>query len=132
MHWMKSLGHDCKKINYLTENKKIVNSGMITTFSDYAVISENRLTKINSKKHDLKYYSLLGCSIPVGISTVEKVIRANKNEKILLIGAGAIGLPLFTIVKIKKSILMLSIKEKNLYNNQNFLVVPKLIKKLTL
>ena len=47
-----------------------------------------------------------------------------------MIGAGAIGLPLFTIVKIKKSILMLSIKEKNLYNNQNFLVVPKLIKKI--
>ena len=102
LHWMKSSGVDCKPISYLAENNKKINSGMITTFGNYAVISENRITKINPQKKDLINYTLLGCSIPVGISTVEKIIKAKKNDRILLIGSGAIGLPIIHYCKTQK------------------------------
>jgi S-(hydroxymethyl)glutathione dehydrogenase/alcohol dehydrogenase len=101
LHWMKSSGNDSEKINYYTEKNKIINSGMITTFSDYVVVSENRLTKINFKKEDFVYLSVMGCSLPVGISTIEKIIKPKKNDNILLIGSGAIGLPIIHYCKIK-------------------------------
>jgi len=101
LHWMKSSGNDSEKIFYRTDKNKIINSGMITTFSDYVVVSENRLTKIRAKKEDLVNLPPMGCSLSVGISTIEKIVKPKKNEKILIIGSGAIGLPIIHYCKIK-------------------------------
>ena len=76
-HWMKNNGSDCEKIEYKDENNKIINSGQITTFGKYSVISSNRLTKV-SKNYNLKYLPLMGCSIPVSISTLEKILKVKK------------------------------------------------------
>ena len=102
LHWMKSSGKDSKKISYLSDKDEVINSGMITTFSDFSIVSQNRITKINPKPNELIYYALFGCSLSVGISTIEKLVKPKIKEKILLIGAGAIGLPIIHYCKIKK------------------------------
>ena len=74
---------------------------MITTFSDFSVVSQNRITKINPKPNELIHYALFGCSVSVGLSTVEKLVKPKIKRKILLIGAGAID-PIIHYCKIKK------------------------------
>ena len=98
LHWMKSKGNDCPQIYYFHKNKKI-NSGMITTFGEYSVVSENRLTKINCTLKEEKYFVSLGCSISVAFSTIEKILRVKKKNKILILGTGAIGLPMIHFCK---------------------------------
>ena len=74
LHWMKSKGSDSGGIKYKSEDcPKSINAGQVTTFSEYSIVSENRLTKIPKNKFNLKILPLMGCSIPVAISTLEKI-----------------------------------------------------------
>jgi len=116
-HWMKNQGPDCEKIEYRDSNNKTVNSGQITTFSKYSIISSNRLTKITKGKYNLKYLPLMGCSVPVGISTVEKILKVKKDKKILILGSGALGLPIVHFCKIKK-LDTIDVLDKNYKNLQ--------------
>jgi S-(hydroxymethyl)glutathione dehydrogenase/alcohol dehydrogenase len=103
MHWMKAKGQECSKIIYTGKNGLKINSGKITTFSNLSIVSENRITKINKKeKFQLKYLPLMGCSIPVALSTIEKIIKPKKNKNILILGSGALGLPMIHYCKHKK------------------------------
>ena len=45
LHWRKSAGIECEPPKYKWKGKKL-NSGRVTTFSEKAVVSENRLTPI--------------------------------------------------------------------------------------
>lgn len=120
-HWMKNNSPDCEKIEYKDQNNRIINSGQITTFSKYSVISSNRLTKV-SKYYNPKYLPLMGCSIPVSISTLEKILKVKKNKNILILGAGALGLPAIHFCKIKKlkTIDVVDINPKNLILSKKF------------
>jgi len=99
-HWMKNPGKDCSEISYTDEktNQKI-NSGKITTFSQFSVLSSNRITVVK-KKYNKKYLPLMGCSIPVAISTLENIAKIRKNKNILILGSGALGLPMLHWSKI--------------------------------
>lgn len=102
-HWMKNHGKDCEKIEYNnTLNGAKINSGQITTFNTLSIISCNRLTKINKGKYKIKFLPLMGCSIPVAIATAEKILKIKKNKNILILGAGALGLPIVHFCKILK------------------------------
>ena len=71
--------------------KQIINSGKVTTFSNYSVVSENRLIKIPSF---LNYKSavLYGCAIPTGAGIVMNQVKPKKKDSVLVIGLGGIGL----------------------------------------
>ena len=100
LHWMKSKGSDSGGIKYESKDfKKSINAGQITTFSEYSIISENRLTKIPKNKFNLKILPLMGCSIPVAISTLEKILNIRVGKKILILGGGALGLPMIHYCK---------------------------------
>lgn len=102
LHWMKAKGLESKNINYLSKDGVKINSGKVTTFSNLSLVSENRLTKVEKNSFPLKYLPLMGCSIPVAISTLEKIIEVKKQKNILILGSGAIGLPMIHYCKIKK------------------------------
>ena len=70
LHWMKAKGLESKNINYLSKNGVKINSGKVTTFSNLSLVSENRLTKVKKNLFPLKYLPLMGCSIPVAISSL--------------------------------------------------------------
>lgn len=95
LHWMKSKGQEADGIKYKSKDcKKRINAGQITTFSEYSIISENRLTRVPKNKYNLKNLPLMGCSLPIAISTLEKILNIRIGKNILILGGGALGLPM--------------------------------------
>jgi S-(hydroxymethyl)glutathione dehydrogenase/alcohol dehydrogenase len=90
MSWIKGLGFDVPGTVYQTNGRK-VNAGGITTFSNRAIISENRLTVISSDI-DARYAALLGCAVPTGVGAVLNTARPRPGQSLVVFGVGGIGL----------------------------------------
>ena len=90
LSWIKSKGISAKPAKYFWEDK-IVNSGQITTFSEYSVCSENRCLRIE-KELAYKIGPTLGCALPTGygISLTQTELKTAKY--IGVIGLGGIGM----------------------------------------
>ena len=89
LSWIKGSGADVPSSVYESDFGK-VNAGAITTFMNYAVISENRLTPIK-KEMPLKEAALLGCAIPTGAGIVLNSTGLRPGETIAIFGVGGIG-----------------------------------------
>ncbi len=90
MHWRKSSGIDSEFPKYESQNGT-VGSGLITTFSEFSIVSENRITRINSDL-DFSFLSLFGCAITTGMGVVNNEINLEKKDSILIYGVGGVGL----------------------------------------
>lgn len=92
LHWRLSSGveSDFPTFYSYTSNQKI-GAGLVTTFSDKSIISENRLTKIE-KKYPLDIATLLGCGVTTGIGIVQNELNARENSSFLIAGVGGVGL----------------------------------------
>ncbi len=89
--WIKSNGMDVPSTSYQNNNGVSVNSGAISTFMEYAVISENRLVAI-PKKVPLREASLLGCAVPTGAGIVMNTAQVKPGSSVAVFGVGGIGL----------------------------------------
>ena len=89
LSWMKGNGMDVVSCQYSNGDAKI-NSGAITTFSEYSVISENRVFRI-SKEVAPEIAALLGCAVPTGAGIVKNTIGLKKENTIAIFGIGGIG-----------------------------------------
>lgn len=89
--WIKGSGLDVPAAQYNRQDGSIVNSGAISTFMEYAVISENRLVPI-PKEMPLKEAALLGCAIPTGAGIVFNTLQAKAQDTIAIFGVGGIGM----------------------------------------
>ncbi len=90
LSWIKGKGSDGLNSQYKL-NGCIVNAGAITTFSDYAVVSENRVTKI-SKSLPPDAAAILGCAVVTGCGILKNTVSAPKNSSVAIFGAGGVGL----------------------------------------
>ena len=90
LHWRKSLGIECVPPSYQWQGKK-VNAGWITTFNDYAIVSENRLTPIPNDS-DLEVAALFGCAVTTGFGVIVNNAKLKIGESVVVYGAGGIGL----------------------------------------
>ena len=96
--WIKTEGIDTSGVIY-KYNNKIINSGSSTSFSSYAIISENRLIK----KPDFLTFReacYFGCAIPTGAGMVIKEQGMKQQSNILVIGLGGIGLSVLMCLKL--------------------------------
>ena len=91
LSWIKGSGMDIPSTKYRNSKNEIINAGAITTFSEYSVISENRITPI-PKKMPLDKAALLGCSIPTGGGIILNQIKPSTGSSIAVVGVGGIGL----------------------------------------
>jgi S-(hydroxymethyl)glutathione dehydrogenase/alcohol dehydrogenase len=89
-HWRPSLGIEASTPKYRW-NGQTVNAGWVTTFNQFGVISENRLTSIPAET-DLKAAALYGCAITTGFGTIDNVAKIRLGESVVVFGAGGIGL----------------------------------------
>ncbi len=89
MTWMQGKGINAQGSKYKIGDKEI-NSGAITTFSYMAVVSENRLVKID-KKTPPDIAALLGCAVSTGVGMIENYFDEDKNKTIAIYGIGGIG-----------------------------------------
>lgn len=92
--WVQQGGLESAPISFLDINRRVVNAGKVTTFAEYAVVSENRL--FHAPKCDPRILPLLGCAALTGVGMVIEV--PCKSNRALVIGGGGVGI--FTILKL--------------------------------
>jgi S-(hydroxymethyl)glutathione dehydrogenase/alcohol dehydrogenase len=68
-----------------------VNAGWVTTFNEYAIISENRVTPI-PKDFDPELATLFGCAVTTGFGVINNNAQLRIGQSIAIFGAGGIGL----------------------------------------
>lgn len=90
LHWKRGYGIEAKPPVYTWKGKRL-NAGCITTFNEYAVVSENRATVI-PKDFDLKLAALLGCAVTTGLGVVSHDANLKIGESIVVLGVGGVGL----------------------------------------
>jgi len=91
LHWVKCEGIDSPTPRYFS-NSELINAGQIATFSEYAVVSENRLTVVDRCKPEfLNSYSIIGCALLTAYGTITHVIGSKRLGKTLVLGGGGIG-----------------------------------------
>jgi S-(hydroxymethyl)glutathione dehydrogenase/alcohol dehydrogenase len=89
--WIKGAGLDAPLVKYRAGDGGIVNAGAVATFSEYAVISENRLIDIpRTITIDGEIAALLGCAVPTGAGVIDKLEIA-KDSTLAIFGIGGIG-----------------------------------------
>jgi S-(hydroxymethyl)glutathione dehydrogenase / alcohol dehydrogenase len=88
--WIKGEGIDCKGAKYKLGNATL-NSGGVTTFSNYTVVSENRCVRLE-EGIPMDLAALLGCAVPTGAGIVFNTLRPDKEASIAVFGVGGIGL----------------------------------------
>ncbi len=87
--WVKGSGIDAGGSQF-TVNKQIINAGAVTTFSEYSIVSENRLVLL-PEGIPLHIAPLFGCAIPTGAGLVFNEIKPPAKSKVAVFGLGGIG-----------------------------------------
>lgn len=89
LHWMKSTGIDSLPPRYDWDGVQ-VSAGWITTFSEYTIVSENRLTPVG-KTHAFDELALLGCAVTTGLGIVFNDAAVMPGQSVAVFGAGGVG-----------------------------------------
>jgi len=113
LSWIKGSGRDSGGVTYEEKNGKKINGGPVNTFSEYSVISENRLYKLK-KTINLKTKVLFGCALSTAFNALNNISLKN-SKTICIIGSGGLGLSTVIIAKslgYKKIIVIDKIKKK--------------------
>ncbi len=88
--WIKGSGIDAGGTVYLHDGEKI-NAGAVTTFSEYAIVSENRCVPLPDGV-PMDVAVLFGCAVPTGAGIVTNTIQPPKGSTIAVFGLGGIGM----------------------------------------
>jgi Zn-dependent alcohol dehydrogenase len=98
MHWRQSKGIEASPSQYKWKGK-IVNAGLITTFNEYAIVSENRITVIPNESN-MKIAALFGCAITTGFGVIQNNANVKIGQSVVVYGAGGVGLNIIQAAKI--------------------------------
>ena len=114
LSWIKGKGLDSGGTKIINQ-KKTINAGPITTFSNFSVISENRCFKI-PKGFPLKKSVIFGCAVPTGAGIILNEIKPKKKDRICIIGLGGVGLSALIACKMLKlkNIIVVDIDNKKI------------------
>jgi S-(hydroxymethyl)glutathione dehydrogenase/alcohol dehydrogenase len=91
IHWRPGRGIEAGGSTYLRANGTKVNAGNITTFQQFSVVSENRLTPVPA---DLNFETcaLLADTLTTGFGVITHDAKVRIGESVVIIGCGGIGL----------------------------------------
>jgi len=90
-HWRKGAGLQGPPAIYTSKTFPRINSGWVTTFSEYSVVSENRVTKIPDN-FDAESGALLGCAVTTAMGVINNNAKLGIGESIAVFGTGGVGL----------------------------------------
>jgi len=99
LSWIKGEGLEAPVPQYLTD-EGIVNSGAVATFSEYSVVSENRLVKI-PRSLPPHLAALLGCALPTGGGAVIHDFALSQRTSMAVFGVGGVGAGAILVAKMK-------------------------------
>jgi S-(hydroxymethyl)glutathione dehydrogenase / alcohol dehydrogenase len=92
LHWVEGRGLAAAPPVYTWSGRRL-NAGLVTTFNEYAVVSENRLTVI-PPDFDMEAAPLLGCAVTTGLGVINHKAAVKIGESVVVFGAGGVGLSL--------------------------------------
>jgi S-(hydroxymethyl)glutathione dehydrogenase / alcohol dehydrogenase len=90
LHWRKGPGIQASTAKY-GWNGRTVNSGWVTTFNEYTVVSENRLTPI-PKDVSFEIAALMGCAVTTALGLINNLAQLKIGQSIAVFGCGGVGL----------------------------------------
>lgn len=101
--WIRGAGQDAPGAQYQVvegslPSGTLINSGGVTTFSEYTVVSENRCVRL-PKGVPLDVGILFGCALPTGAGIVMNEIKPAKGSALAVIGLGGIGMSALLMAK---------------------------------
>lgn len=92
LHWRKGAGLESLTPVYSSPIGP-VHAGWVTTFNEYALVSENRMTAIPAD-FDPDAAALFGCAVTTAFGVINNNARLKIGQSIAVFGAGGIGLSL--------------------------------------
>jgi len=90
LHWRPSQGIQSRPPRY-SWNGAPLNAGWVTTFNQYAVVSENRMTVL-APDFDPKVAPLLGCAVTTAAGVINNDAKVKLGESVVVFGVGGVGL----------------------------------------
>lgn len=120
MHWRKGIGIEAEPAKYKRGNE-IIGAGRVTTFSEQAVVSENRLTAID-KDIPFEIGALMGCAVTTAFGVVNNDAKLKIGQSIAVAGCGGVGLNIIqgaAIVAVDP-IIAIDIHAQKLYMAEDF------------
>ena len=105
--WIKGDGLEAGGVKYQS-NERVINAGGVTTFNEFAVVSENRCVNI-PKGIPMDIAALFGCAVLTGSGIITNNIKPKEDTDIAFFGLGGIG--------------MSAIAASNLYSFKNVFAV---------
>ena len=94
MHWRPGSGIEANFPTYKLDGKPF-SSGKVTTLSEQAIVSENRLTVVPPDT-DPELAALLGCSLTTALGIIDNQSQLKFGETVAIIGCGGVGLNLIS------------------------------------
>lgn len=90
LHWMEGLGLRSEPPEYQWRGQRL-NAGFVTTFNEFAVVSENRVTPIPPGL-DMDLAALFGCAVTTGFGVIDNKAEVKLGQSVVILGAGGVGL----------------------------------------
>jgi len=91
LHWRKGDGLESPTPKYKSRSMGNINAGWVTTFNEYAVVSENRLTRVPDD-FDPENGAVVGCAVLTAFGALNNDARLRIGESIVILGVGGVGL----------------------------------------
>lgn len=79
-----------------------ITSGKVVTFTEQAIVSENRCTAVPLDTPD-ELCALLGCGLSTALGTVENEANLQFGETVLILGVGGLGVNLILASKLRQA-----------------------------
>lgn len=98
MHWRKGSGMESESPRYHIGDDEVITGGQVTTFSEFSVCSENRLTAVPDETPN-ELCALLGCGLSTALGVMENEVKLKAGESVLIVGCGGVGLNLIRVAK---------------------------------
>ena len=98
LHWRKGNGIQSETPKYQSKGK-LINAGWVTTFNEYAIVSENRVTAI-PENSDLKTAPLYGCAMTTAFGILQNEAHIRSGESMVIFGVGGVGSALIIASKL--------------------------------
>ena len=109
--WIKGEGINSKGAKY-RKGDLIINSGAVTTFNEYTVVSENRCVKV-PVGIPMDIACLFGCAVLTGAGIVANTIHPKHSDSIAIFGIGGIGLSALMATKLYNCSMVIAVDVEN-------------------
>jgi len=98
MHWRTGRGIESVFPEYILDGRKLT-SGKVVSFTEYAIVSENRVTTVPPQTCPY-FAALLGCGMTTALGVINNEANLKFGESITVVGCGGVGLNLLQAAKL--------------------------------